>query len=58
MVTTAALFSAGLYPQLKTHLVLGKTHGITQQEAVEVPGEDSRTEWCEAVDDGQYSKLN
>ena len=36
MITIAALFSAGLYPQLKSHLVLGKTHGITKQEAVEI----------------------
>lgn len=36
MITIAALFSAGLYPQLKSHLILGKTHGITKQEAVEI----------------------
>ncbi|MEE8717126.1 MAG: carboxymuconolactone decarboxylase family protein [Coriobacteriales bacterium] len=36
LVTIAALFSAGLYPQLKAHLELGKAHGITKQEAVEV----------------------
>ena len=36
MVTIAALFSAGLYPQLKSHLALGKDHGITRQEAVEI----------------------
>lgn len=36
MVTIAALFSAGLYPQLKSHLSLGKEHGITKQEAVEI----------------------
>ena len=35
MITIAALFSAGQYPQLKAHLVLGKEHGITKQEAVE-----------------------
>lgn len=35
LVTIAALFSAGLYPQLKSHLVLGKAHGVTRQEAVE-----------------------
>ena len=29
MITIAALFSAGLYPQLKSHLILGKEHGIT-----------------------------
>lgn len=36
MITIAALFSAGLYPQLKAHLQLGKEHGITREEAVEV----------------------
>lgn len=36
MITIAALFSAGLYPQLKAHLVLGKEHGITREEAVEI----------------------
>ncbi len=36
MVTIAALFSAGLYPQLKSHLALGRDHGITRQEAVEI----------------------
>lgn len=36
MVTIAALFSAGLFPQLKTHLALGKEHGITKEEIVEV----------------------
>ena len=36
MITIAALFSAGLYPQLKTHLALGKEHGITKEEAVEM----------------------
>ena len=36
MITIAALFSAGLYPQLKSHLTIGKEHGITKQEAVEI----------------------
>ena len=36
MITIAALFSAGLYPQLKAHLQMGKAHGITKQEAVEI----------------------
>lgn len=36
MITIAALFSAGLYPQLKAHLQIGKAHGITKQEAVEI----------------------
>lgn len=36
MITIAALFSAGLYPQLKSHLELGKKQGITKKEAVEI----------------------
>ena len=36
MITIAALFSAGLYPQLRSHLNLGKAHGITKAEAVEI----------------------
>ena len=36
MITIAALFSAGQYPQLKSHLALGKEHGITREEAVEI----------------------
>ena len=36
MITIAALFSAGLYPQLKANLQMGKAHGITKQEAVEI----------------------
>lgn len=36
MITIAALFSAGLYPQMKSHLVLGKEHGVTKEEAVEI----------------------
>ncbi|EFV00566.1 cupin domain protein [Pseudoramibacter alactolyticus ATCC 23263] len=35
MITIAALFAAGLYPQLRAHLQLGKEHGITREEAVE-----------------------
>lgn len=36
MITIAALFSAGQFPQLKAHLAIGKVHGITKQEAVEI----------------------
>ena len=35
LITISALFSAGLYPQLKSHLQLGKEHGLTKQEVVE-----------------------
>ena len=36
MVTIVALFSAGLYPQLKSHLAIGKEHGVTKTEVVEI----------------------
>ena len=36
MVTIAALFSAGLYQQLKSHLAIGKEHGVTKTEVVEI----------------------
>lgn len=36
MITIAALFSAGQFPQLKAHLTIGKEHGITKSEAVEI----------------------
>lgn len=36
MITIAALFSAGLYPQLKTHIALGREHGIAKEEIVEL----------------------
>ena len=36
LITIAALFSAGLYPQLEAHIRIGKEHGLTQEELVEV----------------------
>ena len=36
LATIAALFSAGLYPQLESHIRLGKEHGLTEEEVVEV----------------------
>lgn len=36
MITISALMAQGLYPQLKSHIVLGKEHGITKEEIVEV----------------------
>lgn len=36
MITIASLMSQGLFPQLKYHFVLGKEHGITKEEAVEI----------------------
>ncbi len=35
LITIAALFSAGLYPQLKAHLIMGKEHGLKKEEVVE-----------------------
>ena len=36
MITIAALMAKGAYPQLKSHFELGKKHGITKEEAVEI----------------------
>lgn len=36
MITISALFSAGLFPQLRAHIAIGKEHGITKEELVEV----------------------
>ncbi len=36
LITISALFAQGLYPQLKSHLMIGKEHGITKEEIVEV----------------------
>ena len=36
LITISALFAMGLYPQLKSHLVIGKEHGLTKEEVVEV----------------------
>lgn len=36
MITIAALMAQGLYPQVKSHLIMGKKHGITKDEAVEI----------------------
>ena len=35
LITISALFSAGLYPQLKAHLEIGKSHGLTKKEVIE-----------------------
>jgi len=35
LITISALFSAGLYPQLKAHLQIGKEHGLKKEEVVE-----------------------
>ncbi|KRN98863.1 gamma-carboxymuconolactone decarboxylase subunit-like protein [Companilactobacillus kimchiensis] len=36
MITIAALMSAGNFEQLKSHLIMGKAHGITKDEIVEI----------------------
>lgn len=36
MITISALMAQGLFPQLKSHLILGKKHGITKDEIVEI----------------------
>lgn len=36
MITISALMAQGLFPQLKSHFILGKKHGITKTEAVEI----------------------
>ncbi len=36
MITISALMAQGLYPQLKSHFIMGKKHGITKEEAVEI----------------------
>lgn len=36
MITISSLLSQGLFPQLKSHIILGKEHGITKEELVEI----------------------
>lgn len=36
MITISALMAQGLYPQVKAHLILGKKHGLTKEEVVEM----------------------
>lgn len=36
MITISALMAQGLFPQLKSHFIIGKQHGITKSEAVEI----------------------
>ena len=36
MITISALMAQGLYPQVKSHLILGKEHGLTKEEVVEI----------------------
>ena len=36
LITISALMAGGLFPQLKSHFILGKKHGVTKQEAIEI----------------------
>ena len=36
MITIASLMTSGLFPQLKSHFIMGKKHGISKEEAVEI----------------------
>lgn len=36
MITIAALMAQGLFPQVKSHIIMGKKHGITKEEMVEI----------------------
>ena len=36
MITISALMAQGLYPQVKSHLILGKEHGLKKDEVVEI----------------------
>ena len=36
MITISALMAQGLYPQLRSHISLGKEHDITKEEMVEI----------------------
>ena len=36
LITISALMAQGLFPQMKSHLILGKAHGIKKEEVVEL----------------------
>jgi len=36
MITISALMAQGLYPQLKSHIIIGKKNGITKEEIIEI----------------------
>jgi len=36
MITISALMAQGLYPQVKSHLIMGKEHGLKKEEVVEM----------------------
>ena len=35
-IEVSALMAQNLFPQLKSHFILGKEHGLTKKEAVEI----------------------
>ena len=36
LITISALMAQGLFPQLKSHFIMGRKHGVTKEEAVEL----------------------
>lgn len=36
MITISALMAQGLFPQLKSHFIIGKKHRVTKQKAIEI----------------------
>lgn len=36
IATISALMAQGLFPQLKSHFILGKKHGVTKEEQIEI----------------------
>lgn len=36
MITISALMALGSYPQLKSHIIMGKDHGLKKEELVEI----------------------
>lgn len=36
IITISALMAQGLFPQLKSHFIIGKKHVVTKEEAVEI----------------------
>lgn len=36
LITISALMAQGLFPQLKSHIAIGKEHGLKKEEVIEV----------------------
>ena len=67
LITISIFMGKGIFDNsLKSHLINAKNNGIKKEEmaeiithaALDVPGEDTSNEWCEAVSDEEYDKLN